>query len=71
MDVVVHLGRCSRISSVYRVFQPTSVGASSACVYDGKRRICESYSGSENGSLSWSGMDKVGFGSGIRWFRAS
>ena len=39
MDVVVHLGRCSRISSVYRVFQPAGVGTSSVGVCDGKREL--------------------------------
>ena len=39
MDVVVHLGRCSRISSGYRVFQPAGVGTSSVCVCDGKREL--------------------------------
>ena len=39
MDVVVHLGRCSRISSVYRVFPPAGVGTSSVCVCDGKREL--------------------------------
>ena len=39
MDVVVHLGRCSRISSVYRVFPPASVGTSSVCVCDSKRDL--------------------------------
>ena len=65
------LGGCLRISLVYRVFQPVGVGASSACVCDCKRRTRESCSESENGSLSRSGMDKVGFGSGIRWFMVS
>ena len=69
--LVVHLGRCSRISSVYRVFQPAGVGASPACVCDCKRKTRESCSESEKGSLSRSGMDKVGFGSGIRWFMVS
>ena len=59
--LVVRLGRCSRISSVYRVFQPASVGTSSVCVCDCKRRTRESFSESENGSLSRSGMDRVGF----------
>ena len=39
MDVVVHLGRCSRISSVYRVFPPAGVGTSSVRVCDGKREL--------------------------------
>ena len=37
--LVVRLGRCSRISSVNRVFQPASVGTSSVCVCDGKREL--------------------------------
>ena len=37
--LVVRLGRCPRISLVYRVFQPASVGTSSVCVWDGKREL--------------------------------
>ena len=37
--LVVRLGGCSRISSVNRVFQPASVGASSVCVCGGKREL--------------------------------
>ena len=37
--LVVRLGRCSRISSVNRVFHPASVGTSPVCVCDGKREF--------------------------------